>query len=249
MSVIGIIPARYDSSRFPGKPLVDILGKSMIQRVYQQCMQSSSMDAVIVATDDQRIFDAVEAFGGRVKMTRSDHISGTDRIAEVAADFDDEDLIINIQGDEPLIDPLQIDQLVQLLEQPQAAIATLYRWIHDEASVANPNLVKVVSDANGKALYFSRSAIPFNRSGVSIKYKQHIGIYGFRNHVLQSLTRLAPSPLERAESLEQLRWLEQGYDIYVEFSDFRNIGVDTPEDVDHIVTLLKEQSSSDSEIL
>ena len=162
MNVIGIIPARYESSRFPGKPLVDILGQSMIERVYKQCSASQALDVVIVATDDQRIFDAVEAFGGRVKMTRSDHISGTDRIAEVAADFDPEDIIINIQGDEPLINPEQIDQLVDLIQSKQASIGTLGRWISTMEKVQNPNIVKVVCDLKGRANYFSRSTIPLS---------------------------------------------------------------------------------------
>jgi 3-deoxy-manno-octulosonate cytidylyltransferase (CMP-KDO synthetase) len=241
MNVIGVIPARYESSRFPGKPLADILGKSMIQRVYEQCVASTLMDVVIVATDDQRIFDKVEEFGGRVKMTRSDHISGTDRIAEVAADFDEADIIINIQGDEPMIDPAQIDQLVSMIKDKAADIGTLGRWIDDDYAINNPNVVKVISDTSGKAKYFSRATIPFNRSDKAIKYRQHIGIYGFRNEILQQLTKLAPSDLEQSESLEQLRWLENGYDIYIEMSDYLNIGVDTPADLEHIVNLLKEQ--------
>ena len=241
MNVIGVIPARYESSRFPGKPLADILGKSMIQRVYEQCVASTLMDVVIVATDDQRIFDKVEEFGGRVKMTRSDHISGTDRIAEVAADFDEADIIINIQGDEPMIDPAQIDQLVSMIKDKAADIGTLGRWIDDDYAINNPNVVKVISDTSGKAKYFSRATIPFKRSDKAIKYLQHIGIYGFRNEILQQLTTLAPSDLEQSESLEQLRWLENGYDIYIEMSDYLNIGVDTPADLEHIVNLLKEQ--------
>jgi len=244
MNVIGIIPARYESSRFPGKPLVDILGKSMIQRVYEQCSTSTALDIVIVATDDQRIFDAVESFGGRVKMTRSDHISGTDRIAEVAADFDADDIIINIQGDEPMIDPRQIDQLVHLVKEKNASIGTLARWITDKDKIENPNVVKVVNDHNGKAQYFSRSTIPYNRNDREVRYRQHIGIYGFQNSVLQQLTKLDPSPMELAESLEQLRWLENGYDIYIEMSEFENRGVDVPEDVDHIITLLQQQIKS-----
>lgn len=244
MNVIGIIPARYESSRFPGKPLIDILGQSMIQRVYNQASESDALDIVIVATDDQRIFDEVEAFEGRVKMTRSDHISGTDRIAEVAADFDEEDIIINIQGDEPMIDPNQINQLVHLIKEKNAAIATLGRWITSPKDIHNPNVVKVVSDEKGCAKYFSRSTIPYNRNGGDVRYRQHIGIYGFQNATLQQLTRLQPSPLELAESLEQLRWLEHGYDISIAMSEYENIGVDVPEDVDHIITLLREQKKS-----
>jgi len=242
MNVIGIIPARYESSRFPGKPLADILGKPMIQRVYEQCAASKYLQAVIVATDDQRIFDAVEQFGGRVKMTRSDHVSGTDRIAEVAADFDEDDIIINIQGDEPMIDPAQIDQLVAMIHDKAADIGTLGRWIDDDRDINNPNVVKVVCDALGKSNYFSRATIPYNRSEADVKYRQHIGIYGFKNDILQELTKLEPSDLERAECLEQLRWLENGYDIHIEMSDYRNIGVDTKEDLEHIVNLLKDQS-------
>lgn len=242
MNVIGIIPARFESSRFPGKPLVDILGKSMIQRVYEQCINSDSLSHVIVATDDQRIFDSVEAFDGQVKMTRSSHISGTDRVAEVAADFDEEDIIINIQGDEPTIDPRQIDQLVELIQKKNAGIATLGRWIEEEEDIHNPNVVKVVKDANGVARYFSRATIPYHRSGEEPRYCQHIGIYGFRNSILQELTQLAPSALEKTESLEQLRWLENGYDIYIEESPYLNIGVDAPEDVELIIDLLNRPS-------
>ena len=248
MNVIGVIPARYESSRYPGKPLADILGKTMIQRVYEQCTASDLLDVVIVATDDQRIFEAVEAFGGRVKMTRSDHPSGTDRIAEVAADFDDDDIIINIQGDEPLIDPAQIDQLVSMIHDKGAEIGTLGRWITEDTDINNPNVVKVVCDQNGKANYFSRATIPYPRTTAPARYRQHIGIYGYRNATLQQLTQLDMGTLEQAESLEQLRWLENGYDIYIEMSNYLNIGVDTPEDLDHIITLLKEQHRS-NEIL
>lgn len=238
MNVIGVIPSRYDSTRFPGKPLVDIAGQSMIQRVYERCVRCGALDRIIVATDDQRIFDAVEAFGGQVKMTRSDHISGTARVAEVAADFDSEDVIINIQGDEPLIDPRQVSAVVDLIINEKADIGTLARIIDDPADIQNPNVVKVVTAFNNDALYFSRSPIPYNRSNSNILYKQHIGIYGFRNDVLQKLVQLNASKLEISESLEQLRWLEQGYKIQVGITEIASMGVDVPEDVERIVKLL-----------
>jgi len=214
----------------------------MIQRVYEQCLSCDALDVVIVATDDQRIFDEVEAFGGRVKMTRSDHASGTDRIAEVAADFDDGDMLINIQGDEPMINPSQIDQLIELIKDKKADIGTLGRWITSEKDIHNPNVVKVVCDHDGRANYFSRATIPFQHNTSEASYRQHIGIYGFRNETLQKIAQLPPSTLEETEQLEQLRWLENGYDIYIEMSEYENIGIDTPEDLEHIITLMKTQS-------
>lgn len=233
--IIGIIPARFASSRFPGKPLVDIGGKSMIQRVYEQAKQSIMLNRVIVATDDVRIADVVNAFGGEVRMTRSDHASGTDRCAEIAQseNLNENDIVINIQGDEPFIAPEQIDTLCSLFENPMVEIATLYKSFHSLDDCSNPNTIKLVTDKQGKALYFSRAAIPYSRSGSSSQnqFKQHIGIYGYRAGILSQLSSLPPSLLEQTEMLEQLRWLENGYAIYTSRSEHTSWSIDTPEDL------------------
>jgi len=233
--IIGIIPARYASSRFPGKPLVDIGGKSMIQRVYEQAQQSPKLHRVVVATDDVRIADVVNEFGGEVRMTRSDHTSGTDRCAEIAQseNLNNNDVVINIQGDEPFIAPEQIDTLCDLFENPVVDIATLYKSFHSIDDCSNPNTIKLVADMHGKAVYFSRAAIPFSRSGsLSLnQFKQHIGIYGYRAGVLSQLSALPPSLLEQTEMLEQLRWIENGYSIYATRSEYESWSIDTPEDL------------------
>ncbi len=233
--IIGIIPARYASSRFPGKPLVDIGGKSMIQRVYEQAQQSTKLHRVVVATDDVRIADVVNAFGGEVRMTRSDHASGTDRCAEIAQseNLNENDVVINIQGDEPFIAPAQIDTLCGLFENRVVEIATLYKSFLSLDDCSNPNTIKLVADTHGKALYFSRAAIPFSRSGsLSLnQFKQHIGIYGYRAGVLSQLSSLPLSLLEQTEMLEQLRWLENGYSIYATRSEHTSWSIDTPEDL------------------
>ena len=238
MKSLGIIPARFTSSRFPGKPLVKIGQKTMIQRVYEQCLKSSALDDVIVATDDQRIFDHVISFGGNVKMTSADHPSGTDRIAEVAREMDDFDLIVNIQGDEPFIRPEQIENVLSVFDKnKKVGIATGVRPIDEVADIHNPNVVKVVFDKNGKALFFSRSPIPFLRNEKkenwqTIHFYKHIGMYAFRRETLLEITQLPPSRLEQLESLEQLRWLENGLDIFVTQLPFDSFGIDTPEDVE-----------------
>ena len=238
MKVIGVIPARYASSRFPGKPLVEIQGKSMIRRVFERCQQASSLDAVIVATDDDRIFQHVLGFGGQVKMTSDEHKSGTDRCAEVAMSHPEAELVVNIQGDEPYIDPRQIDQLVQLFEKGEGIdIATLAKKIEDEALLFDPNVVKVVFNANSEALYFSRSTIPFLRNQTkqqrlaAYDFYKHIGIYAFRKQVLLTCAGLPQGRLEKMELLEQLRWLEAGFTIQVGVTQLETIGVDTPEDL------------------
>ena len=236
--ILGVIPARYASSRFPGKPLFDLAGKPMIQRVYEQARQAGCLTDVVVATDDKRIFDAVKAFGGAVEMTRSTHLSGTDRVGEIAARMPGYDCLINIQGDEPLIDPRQIDAVGSLLAQPAVAIATLVRKLEDEASIQNPNVVKAVLDQNGKALYFSRASIPYPRSAEKADYYQHVGIYGYRSATLLELVQLPPAPLEQAESLEQLRWLYHGYSIHTAITTLPSIGVDTPEDAEGVIRKL-----------
>lgn len=238
---LGVIPARYASSRFPGKPLVDIRGKSMIRRVYEQVRQAKWIDEVLVATDDKRIFEHVRAFGGQVEMTAGTHRSGTDRCAEVAGRREGFDIVVNIQGDEPFIDPRQVDQVIApLREQAEVEIATLAKLFTDQADLFNPNVVKVVFDRRQRALYFSRSAIPHLRDvdpanwlGQAAFYK-HIGIYGFRRQVLLALAREQPGRLEQWESLEQLRWLEAGYRIFVGVTELETIGIDRPEDLERI---------------
>ena len=227
MKFIGIIPARYSSSRFPGKPLAILGGKAVIEHVYRQV--SSVMKDVFVATDDQRIYDAVEAFGGKAIMTRSDHQSGTDRICEaldkVGGDFD---VVINIQGDEPFIQRSQLETVM---------IATLGKPFESMEAVENPNSPKIVLDNDGYALYFSRSVIPFVRGKESAEwlthfpFLKHIGLYAYRTEVLREVSRLPQSSLELAESLEQLRWLQNGYKIKVGITDVETIGIDTPEDL------------------
>ncbi|MEM8567571.1 MAG: 3-deoxy-manno-octulosonate cytidylyltransferase [Bacteroidota bacterium] len=235
--ILGIIPARYDSSRFPGKPLVDIDGKSMIQRVYEQCQKAQTLNAILVATDDKRIYDVVSQFGGEVVMTASDHQSGTDRCFEALAKQDDKyDYVINVQGDEPFINPEQINSLAQRLDG-KVELATLGKSIGSSDELFNPNVVKVVFDKNGKALLFSRSTVPHirnldrNQWLNKGRFFKHIGIYAYRTDILASITKLEPSSLEIAESLEQLRWLENGYSIHVEQTEYESTGIDTPEDL------------------
>lgn len=236
--IIGVIPARYASTRFPGKPLVDLKGKSMIQRVFEQCKKCSNLDEVIVATDDQRIFDHVKSFGGKVEMTLESHQSGTDRCLEVA-ERNPSSIIINIQGDEPLIDPEEISKLVNILKnKSNADIATLVKEISSEG-LENPNRVKAVLSKTGKALYFSRSFIPFKREeNANQKYFQHIGIYGYKIDALKTIGNLPASDLEKTEGLEQLRWLENDLNIYTESSHFESLPIDTPEDVEGVLDKL-----------
>lgn len=236
MKFIGIIPARYSSSRFPGKPLAILGGKPVIEHVYRQV--SSVMEDVFVATDDQRIYDAVEAFGGKAIMTRSDHKSGTDRICEalekVGGSFD---VVINIQGDEPFIQKSQLETVMQCFDDPRTQIATLGKSFESMEAVENPNSPKIVLDNDGYALYFSRSVIPFVRGKEHeewlshFPYLKHIGLYAYRTEVLREVSKLPQSTLELAESLEQLRWLQNGYKIKVGLTDVETIGIDTPEDL------------------
>lgn len=236
MKFIGIIPARYSSSRFPGKPLAILGGKPVIEHVYRQV--SSVMEDVFVATDDQRIYDAVEAFGGKAIMTRSGHKSGTDRICEalekVAGSFD---VVINIQGDEPFIQKSQLETVMQCFDDPRTQIATLGKPFESMEAVENPNSPKIVLDNDGYALYFSRSVIPFVRGKEHeewlshFPYLKHIGLYAYRTEVLMEISKLPQSTLELAESLEQLRWLQNGYKIKVGLTNVETIGIDTPEDL------------------
>lgn len=236
MKFMAIIPARYASTRFPGKPLAVLGGKTVIQRVYEQV--SSILDEVYVATDDKRIYDCVTAFGGRAVMTREDHKSGTDRIEEAVEKIGSEaDVIINVQGDEPFIQPSQISTLMDLFDNPDTQIGTLGKLFEYIDAADNPNSPKIVTDCRGFALYFSRSVIPFIRGKEhkdwfgQFPFLKHLGIYAYRKDVLREITRLPQSSLEKAESLEQLRWLQNGYRIRVGLTDVETVGIDTPEDL------------------
>ena len=238
MKILGIIPARFGSTRFPGKPLVDIDGKTMIQRVYEQAKNCSALTDVIVATDDERIFNEVIRFGGKVVMTSTLHQSGTDRCAEVVNKLTEKyDVIINIQGDEPFIDPKQITQLCNCFLDEKTQIATLTKSITDQADLFNENKVKVTFNTNYFAIYFSRNAIPFFRGEThenwlkKHNYFKHIGIYGYKIEILKEIALLKPSKLELAEGLEQLRWIENGYNIKIAETELEAISIDTPEDV------------------
>ncbi|WP_018248154.1 3-deoxy-manno-octulosonate cytidylyltransferase [Orenia marismortui] len=234
MSVVAIIPARYDSTRLPGKPLKDICGKPMIQHVYERVKSSNNLNRVIVATDDQRIYDLVESFGGEVKMTSREHQTGTDRLAEVAQSLS-ADIIVNIQGDEPLINPEMIDQAIEpLLEDQSIKMGTLKHLITEKSELDNPNVVKVVSDQNNFAIYFSRSVIPYPRKESKAKYYKHIGLYVYRRDFLLKFSEMESTELEKKESLEQLRVLENGYKIKVVETDYQSIGVDTVEDLERV---------------
>lgn len=241
MKILGIIPARYASTRFPAKSLADIGGKSMIQWVYTQAQQSSRISKIVVATDDQRIFDHVRSIGADVCMTSADHVSGTDRCFEaLTKQAEQYDYVINIQGDEPFISPKQIDLLGDLLDG-KTELATLAKKIGDNEVLHNPNVVKLVKNVAGEALYFSRFAIPYLRNNVDHIFFKHIGMYAYRSDILGKITRLPVSSLERAESLEQLRWLENGYKIKVAETDQETIGVDTPEDLEKAIAFLKNR--------
>ncbi len=232
MNSICVIPARYSSTRLPGKPLKDICGKPMICRVYERAKLSKSVAEVIVATDDERIFDAVEKNSGRAIMTRADHKTGTDRLAEVAEKFPNVEVIVNVQGDEPLIEPALIDELVaEFVKDKNLQMATVATELTDDAEIKNPNNVKVVLDKNNNALYFSRSPIPYPRNAGKAKIFKHIGIYAYRRNFLLDYAKMTPTPLEQSESLEQLRALENGFKIRVIKSSCRFVGVDTEEDL------------------
>jgi 3-deoxy-manno-octulosonate cytidylyltransferase (CMP-KDO synthetase) len=243
LNFLGIIPARYASTRFPGKPLVDIGGKSMIQRVYEQ--SSKAFDCVYVATDDERISAAVSKFGGKVVMTSEHHRSGTDRCVEalekiIGLEKKPFDVVINIQGDEPFVDPSQLQMLMLSFENSDTHIATLVKQISSNEDIFNPNLPKVVFTNQKQALYFSRSPIPYVRNYPQNEwhlkhiYYKHLGIYAYRSEVLKELAKLSPSSLELAESLEQNRWLENGYKIGINITTHETLAVDTPEDLEKI---------------
>jgi 3-deoxy-manno-octulosonate cytidylyltransferase (CMP-KDO synthetase) len=245
-NIIGIIPARYASTRFPGKPLADIGGKSMIQRVYEQTKKSSRINDVIVATDDDRIANVVKNFGGNVCMTSTLHQSGTDRCAEVVEQRKlQADAIINIQGDEPFIDPRQIDLVCSCFDDPSVQLATLVKKIISDEILFNPNAPKVILDKDQNAIYFSRHPIPFVRGKdqtswlTAHTFYQHIGIYGYTTEALKKITKLPVSSLEKTESLEQLRWIENGFKIRTAITTLDTLAVDTPEDLTRILHSLK----------
>lgn len=253
MKFTAVIPARYASTRFPGKPLAMLGGKTVIQRVYEQA--ASVLSDVYVATDDERILSAVEAFGGRAVMTRTDHKSGTDRIEEAVEKIERQgmdkegqgDVIINIQGDEPFVQPSQIKTLMALFDDPETQIGTLGKRFESMEAVQNPNSPKIVTDHRGFALYFSRSVIPFIR-GIEVEdwlshypFLKHLGVYAYRREVLAEVTKLPQGVLEKAESLEQLRWLENGYRIRVGMTDVETVGIDTPADLERAEQFLKQR--------
>lgn len=239
MNILCIIPARYSSTRLPGKPLADIAGKPMIQHVYERAVLAKRPSQVIVATDHTLVYETVLNFGGQAMMTSPDHLTGTDRLAEVAHRFTEVDLIINVQGDEPLIPPEIIDQLADAFDgHPELQMATLMTEM-DESEYNTPGAVKVVTDLQGYALYFSRSLVPFPRNSTGIPIYKHVGIYAYRRDFLLKYAQLSPTPLEKTESLEQLRALEHGYRIKVLKTDFKSIGVDTMEDLEKVNLLFK----------
>ncbi len=248
---IAVIPARYASSRFPGKPLLDLAGKPMIQRVVEQVSRARRIARVLVATDDDRVAAAVRAFGGEAVMTRAEHRSGTERLAEVAA-RQGGTIFVNVQGDEPLIEPEAVDLAVETLaEDDEVALATLVTPIREPAVLADPNVVKVVTDFDSNALYFSRAPIPWLRDGhgagaAAARYFKHIGLYVYRRDALLDFPTLPPGELEIVEQLEQLRWLENGYRIRVAITEFDSLSIDTPEDVSRVLSRLAAQERGSS---
>jgi len=246
LKIAAIIPARYNSSRFPGKALAKIEDKTMIEHVYNRVSKADNIDEVLVATDDERIKFTVEKFGGKVKMTSSEHKSGTDRIAEVAKNLD-VDLVVNVQGDEPLIKPLIIEQAIQpFYENNDLLMSTLKKKIDNLNEINNPNVVKVITDKDGYAIYFSRATIPYKRDGNELEeeYFKHIGLYVFQKDFLLKYSKLKNSKLEKSESLEQLRAIENGYKIKVVETAFDTVGVDTPEDLEYVKELMQREDNN-----
>jgi 3-deoxy-manno-octulosonate cytidylyltransferase (CMP-KDO synthetase) len=246
MKIIALIPARFGSTRFPGKPLAPILGKPLIQWVYEQALQVKDLDGVWVATDDRRIQECVESFGGRALMTREDHPSGSDRLAEAATllNLAPEDIVINIQGDQPVFPPGLISRLAAILRRdPGVVMVTPVKRLSDPTAAANPNTVKVVFDRAGRALYFSRSPLPFWRDGGQPYYYRHLGIYAYRVQFLKEFVHLPPGRWEAAEKLEQLRALEHGFPIHIVETDGDTREVDSPEDARQVEEFLRRQQS------
>ena len=240
MKILCVIPARYASTRLPGKPLADIVGKPMIQHVYERSAQATIPQQVVVATDDEKVFQAVQQFGGKVVMTSSEHQTGTDRLAEVASKYAEVDVIINVQGDEPLINPKVIDELAQEFLNDTALQMASVMSIMDTEDYQNPNAVKVVTDLNNNALYFSRSLLPYPRVAGKANVYIHIGIYAYKKDFLLKFAKLEPTPLEQSESLEQLRALENGYKIKMIKTKSKFIGVDSIEDLQTVNELLRK---------
>src|SRR5215471_14648481 len=238
--ILGVIPARFQSTRFPGKVLAPIASKTMLQHVYERASQSHYLTSIIIATDDERVFTAARRFGARVVMTSPDHASGTDRAAEVAS-ADNAEIIVNIQGDEPLIDPLAIDAaILPLVHDTETVMATLKKKIEEPREIIDPNVVKVVTAHNGDAIYFSRCPIPFDRDrSASVPYFKHIGLYVYQRDFLLNYSALPVGPLERSERLEQLRALENGFPIRVVETEYESLGVDTPADLEKINQLFE----------
>jgi 3-deoxy-manno-octulosonate cytidylyltransferase (CMP-KDO synthetase) len=241
--VVVVIPARYGSTRLPGKPLVSLGGQPMIRRVYERAKSAQNVDRVIVATDDERIVKAVETFGGEARMTRPDHRTGTERVAEVAAHVEGE-IFVNVQGDEPLLDPVAVETAVRaLLEEPQAAVSTVATPIRPPGDIMDPNAVKVVLDFDDNALYFSRAPIPWVRdtaSKIQVRHLKHLGLYAFQRDALLEYPTLPQGELEKIEQLEQLRWLENGWKIRVAQVEHDAVSVDVPEDVARVEKLLQK---------
>lgn len=242
MRKLAIIPARYNSSRFPGKPLIDLKGKTMIQRVYERVAGSNLFEEVVVATDDERIYDHVLTFGGKAEITAATHETGTDRCGElIQKKYAEFDIVVNIQGDEPLVDSRQLETLVAAFDSNAVQIATLGIYTNNETEINDPNRIKIVLDQLGNALYFSRSPIPFVRNNTSnYKHIKHIGVYAFRSNTLQEVIQLKQTDLELTESLEQLRWLENGYKINVQLTSIETPNIDVPEDVEKVIQLIDE---------
>lgn len=242
MNIVAVIPARYASTRLPGKPLVSIAGKPMIERVWERARQASRVSQVIVATDDDRIAKAVKSFGGEAVLTRADHRSGTERVAEVAVAHPDAEILVNVQGDMPLIDPAAIDAGIEAVrDEEDVMVGTLAVPIGNPAEIMDPNVVKTVLDFDGNALYFSRAPIPWVRdrqAPVHAKHLKHVGLYVFRREALLEFATFPQGDLERIEQLEQLRWLENGYRIRVVETEHKTVEVDTPEDVKRVEQFL-----------
>jgi 3-deoxy-manno-octulosonate cytidylyltransferase (CMP-KDO synthetase) len=242
--ILGVIPARFGSSRFPGKVLSPIASKTMLEHVYERASQARYLTSIIIATDDARVSEVARNFGARVRMTRSDHISGTDRVAEVAS-AENCEIVVNIQGDEPLIDPAAIDAaILPMVHDSEIHMATLKKRIEDTSEIANPNVVKVVTDRAGDAIYFSRCPIPYHRDssrpeGAPGLYFKHTGLYVYRREFLMAYPDLPVGPLEQAERLEQLRALENGYHIRVVETEYESLGVDTPQDLERVTRLFE----------
>ena len=245
MNILAVIPARYASTRLPGKPLVPLAGKPMIERVWERVRRAASVSSVVVATDDDRIRRAVEAFGGQAAMTRADHRSGTERVAEVAAAHGDAQILVNVQGDEPLIEPAATDAVVDaIVSDDQVSVATLAVPIANPADIMDPNIVKTVLDFDGNALYFSRAPIPWvrDRGGpVHARHLKHLGLYAFRRAAVLEFATFPQGELERVEQLEQLRWLENGYRIRVAETEYDSVSVDMPEDLARVEELISKR--------